>query len=200
MRQGLVIGVATMLIATAAAAETSSVSAPIAPAPIQSAPTGAPLDLSPTVPDARALSHINPTAGPVAPRKKTLARTRPPRHVRAAPAADQRRETRALNRLAAAGYGGFDDLRRTGRVYQATVDDAAGSYIVTIDPDTGRIAPASAAADRETRALNLLAAHGYLDVNAIRPAGADFIAAARQDGQPVEVEVDPARGRITPRR
>ena len=199
MKRGLVIGVAAMLVASAAAAETPSVSVPIppAPAPIQPAPNAAPLDLSPAVPDARALSHINPTAGPAAPHKAALTPKHRPHRVRAAAGSAQRRETRALNWLAAAGYGGFHDLRRVGRDYQATVDDPAGRYAVTIDPDTGRITPASAAADRETQALNLLAMRGYRDVSAIRPAGTGFVATTRRDGRPVEVEVDPARGTIT---
>ncbi|MDE2165137.1 MAG: hypothetical protein KGJ66_02210 [Alphaproteobacteria bacterium] len=199
MKHGLIIGIATVLIATGAAAGTSSVSAPIPPAPVPPAPNGAPRDLSPTVPDARSLSQINPTAGPVAPHKKAVTRARRPHQAHVATGGDQRRETRALNWLAAAGYGGFHDLRRSGRDYQATVDDPAGNYTVTIDPDTGRITPASAAADRETQALNLLAAHGYLDVSAIQPTGRDFVATMRQDGRSVDVDVDPARGRITPR-
>jgi hypothetical protein len=73
MKHGLIIGIATVLIATGAAAGTSSMSAPIPPAP-----NGAPRDLSPTVPDARSLSQINPTAGPVAPHKKAVTRARRP--------------------------------------------------------------------------------------------------------------------------
>lgn len=200
MIRSVAIAVAAVVITTAAAAETPSVSVPIQPAPgVSLSPNAAPLDLSPTLPDARALSQINPTAGPVAPHKAALAPMRPQRRSATVPAAKEQRETRALNYLAAAGYGSFRDLRPLGRVYQATVDDPAGGYTVTVDPDTGRITPGSAAADRETQALNLLARHGYLDVSAIRPAGTGFLATVRQGGKPIDLEIDPTRGRITPR-
>jgi hypothetical protein len=223
MRRVLAIGIATLLMATsAAAAETSSVSVPIAPAPIpiQPAPNAAPRDLSPPMPEARALSHINPTAGPAARPKAAIVPQRrrlhgatgnaspmvPPKPAVAAvrrlhrpigtAGSEQQRETRALNCLAAAGYGAFSDLRRVGQRYEATIDDPAGRYTVMIDPDTGQITPASAAADRETQALNLLAAHGYLHIGAIWPAGANFIATAKRNGRMVDLEVDPARGRV----
>ena len=200
MKQGLALGIATTLIATVAAAGTPAVSIPIEPAasPIQSSPDSG-LGVSPTIPDARALSQINPTAGPIPPRKATVEPTLPSHAARPASPVEQRRETRALNWLAAADYGRFRDLRRAGRNYQATIDDPAGSYTVTVDPATGQITPDSAAADRETRALNVLAAHGYLDVSAIRPAGMAFIATARHDGKHVELDVDPTRGSVTPR-
>ena len=141
--------------AGAAMAEPPSVSVPIQLAP---AANTTPSVIAPMPPDAHALSQINPTAGSATPTKAALK----PIHKRAITATgDQMRETNALNQLAAAGYGVFHDVRRVGRDYQATVDDPSGSYTVTIDPESGRITPASAAADRETRALNQLAGRGY---------------------------------------
>jgi hypothetical protein len=139
--------------------------------------------------DARSLSQINPTAGPAVPPKKAL---KPPHKALAiaSSAAEQRREIAALNDLAAAGYGQFHDVHRVGRNYQATIDDPHGSYSVTIDPDNGRVTPPSAAADRETRALNFLVDRGYVQVSPIRPSGIGFVANVTQDGGPQEVAVD----------
>ncbi len=193
--------VATLTLIGVAAAEPPSASVPIEPAPkpIMPAPSGAPLDLAPVPPDARALSQINPTAGPVVPHKAVLRPAHQPsrRPLAAVTGHEQWRETKALNWLAAAGYGRFHDVRRMGHVYQATIDDPAGSYVVTVDPDSGRITPSSAAADRATRALNLLADRGYVPVNALRPVGTNFTATVTQDGRPVDVTVDPDRGQVT---
>jgi len=193
--------VAAFALIGVAAADPPSASVPIqaAPTPILPAPSARPPGLVPVPPDARALSQINPTAGPVAPRKAALkpVRKASPRRLAASTGREQWRETKALNWLAAASYGQFHDVRRVGHVYQATIDDPTGSYVVTVDPDSGRITPASAAADRATRALNLLADSGYVQVSALRPAGTDFIATVTQDGQPVDVTVDPDDGRVT---
>jgi hypothetical protein len=150
-------------------------------------------------PDAHALSQINPTAGPVAPHKAALRPAHTSLHhaLAASTGREQWRETKALNWLSAAGYGRFYDLRRIGHLYQATIDDPAGSYVVTVDPDSGRIMPASIAADRATRALNLLADRGYVQVDALRPAGTNFIATVMQDGRPIDVTVNPDDGRVT---
>lgn len=185
----------TWAFAGVAMADPPTASVPIepAPTPIPPSPHVAPPPVVEPMPDARSLSQINPTAGPAAPPKKAL---KPAHPVVASGAAEQRREVAALNDLAAAGYGQFHDMRRVGRNFQATVDDPRGSYVVTVNPDTGRITPPSAAADRETRALNLLADRGYVRVNTIRPAGTGFIANVTQDGGPREVAVDPDSGRI----
>lgn len=184
-------------LAGAAMADPSAVTVPIEPAPTPITP---PLHAAPPVgapmPDARSLSQINPTAGPAVPPKVTIK----PAHKAAARTTiaitKQQRETAALNELAAAGYGQFHDLHWTGRDYQATVDDPRGAYIVTVDPDNGWITPPSAAADRETRALNLLTDRGYVQVNAIRSARTGFVATVTRDGRVHEVTVDPDSGRI----
>lgn len=186
----------TWAFAGVAMADPLAASVPIepAPTPIASSPHVTPPVVAP-MPDARSLSHINPTAGPAVPPKKAL---KPPhkKTAVASSAAEQRREVAALNDLAAAGYGQFHDMHRVGRNYQATVDDPRGSYIVTVDPDSGHITPPSTAADRETRALNMLANRGYVQVNTIRPAGTGFVANVTQDGGPREIAVDPDSGRI----
>ena len=169
------------LVPSAAMADPATVTVPIAPAPI---------------PDARSLSQINPTAGPAMPPKSALKPTRTAGACATVAASAQQRETTALNDLAAAGYGQFRDLHEVGHDYQATVDDPRGTYTVTVDPDSGRITPPSAAADRETRALNLLADRGYVQVNAILPAGTDFVAWVTEDGRVRTVTVDPDSGRI----
>lgn len=183
------IALTTFAFTGGAMADPPTASVPIEPAPYATPPVVAPM------PDARSLSQINPTAGPTVPPKKALK----PSHKTPAVAsniAEQRREIAALNDLTAAGYGQFHDMRRVGRNYQATVDDPHGSYVVTVDPDSGRITPPSATADRETRALNLLMDRGYVQVNAIRSAGAGFVANVTQNGSPHEVAVDPDNGRI----
>jgi len=176
-----------------AMADPPAASVPIepAPTPIPTVPHVASPPFAAPMPDARSLSQINPTAGPAAPPKKALK----PSHTAMA-SSEQRREIAALNDLAAAGYGQFHDIHRVGRNFEATVDDPHGGYVVTVNPDTGHITPASAAADRETRALNLLVDHGYMHVNAIRPVGGGFVANVTQGGGPREVAVDPDTGRI----
>ncbi|MGH7015284.1 MAG: hypothetical protein ACREEL_14240 [Stellaceae bacterium] len=200
MKRALVAVVAvSWAFAGAAMAESPGVSVPIqsAATPIIPAPSATPPVIAPMPPDAHALSQINPTAGPAVPKKAALKPVHKPPVRRATAAShDQLRETKALNLLAAAGYGSFHDVRRVGRDYQATVDDPRGSYTVNVDPDGGRIAPASAAADRETRALNLLADRGYVQINAIRPAGAGFAATVTQDGKSMNLAVDPDRNQI----
>lgn len=184
--------------AGAAIADPAAVTVPIAPAPtpITPAPHAAAPVIAP-MPDARSLSQINPTAGPAVPPKTTLNPTHKPVIRTTVAASEQQRETAALNDLAAADYGPFHDLHRTGGDYQATVDDPHAAYTVTVDPDNGRITPPSAAADRETRALNLLADRGYVQVNAIRSARTGFVASVTQDGRMHEVTVNPDSGRIT---
>lgn len=190
----------TWAFASAAVADPLSVTVPIEPAPmpIVPAPSADSPMFAPAQPNAHALSQINPTAGPAVPRKAALKQAPSPSTHRALlmPIADQRRETAALNRLAAAGYGEFHDVHRVGRNYQATVDDPHGSYLVTIDPDSDRITPGSAAADRETRALNLLAGRGYVQVKSIRPSDTGFAATVMQNGEPLDVAIDPENGRI----
>lgn len=188
--------VLTWAFAGVAMADPPTASVPIEPAPTPIAPP-----VVAPMPDTHSLSQINPTAGPAVPPKKALKLPyKTPAHPAiASSAAEQRREIAALNDLAAAGYGQFHDVHRVGHNYQATIDDPHGSYVVTVDPESGRITPPSADADRETRALNLLADRGYIQVNAIRPAGTGFIANVTQDGGPHEVAVDPDSGRIAPR-
>lgn len=196
MKRAFTIAVAlTWAFAGTAMADPPTASVPIepAPTPISPAPHVAAPPVATPMPDARSLSQINPTAGPAVPPKKAL---RPSHPMAVSSTAEQRREVAALNDLAAAGYGQFHDMHRVGRNFEATVDDPRGSYVVTINPDTGRITPPSAAADRETRALNVLANRGYVQVNAIRPAGTGFVANVTQDGGPREVAVDPDSGRI----
>lgn len=196
MKRAFIIAVAlTWAFAGTAMADPPTASVPIepAPTPISPAPHVAAPPVATPMPDARSLSQINPTAGPAVPPKKAL---RPSHPMAVSSTAEQRREVAALNDLAAAGYGQFHDMHRVGRNFEATVDDPRGSYVVTINPDTGRIMPPSAAADRETRALNVLANRGYVQVNAIRPAGTGFVANVTQDGGPREVAVDPDSGRI----
>ena len=196
MKRAFIIAVAlTWAFAGTAMADPPTASVPIepAPTPISPAPHVAAPPVATPMPDARSLSQINPTAGPAVPPKKAL---RPSHPMAVSSTAEQRREVAALNDLAAAGYGQFHDMHRVGRNFEATVDDPRGSYVVTINPDTGRIMPPSAAADRETRALNVLANRGYVQVNAIRPAGMGFVANVTQDGGPREVAVDPDSGRI----
>ncbi|MGH7001133.1 MAG: hypothetical protein ACREEA_06470 [Stellaceae bacterium] len=196
MKRAFTVAIAlTCVFAGIAMADPPTASVPIesASTPIPPAPHVAPPLVATPIPDARSLSQINPTAGPAVPPKKAL---KPSHPMVASSATEQRREIAALNDLAAAGYGQFHDMHRIGRNYQATVDDPHGSYIVTVDPDSGRVTPPSAAADRETRALNLLADRGYVQVNAIRPAGTGFVANVTRDGGPHEVVVDPDGGRI----
>ncbi|MDE2228413.1 MAG: hypothetical protein KGL11_05150 [Alphaproteobacteria bacterium] len=192
---------ASWALAGAAAAEQPSASVPIEPAPtsIGTAPSVPPPVVAPMPPDAGALSQIDPTAGPVAPHKAALKPAHKSLHhpLAASTNREQRRESKALNWLSAEGYGQFHDVRRIGHAYRATVDDPAGSYVVTVDPNTGRITPASVAANRTTRALNLLADRGYVQVSALRPAGTNFIATVTQHGRPVDVTVDPDRGQVT---
>jgi len=187
-------------LAGGALADPPTATVPIEPTstPIIVVPHATPPIVAP-MPDARSLSQINPTAGPAVPAKAALKPTRKAtvHAIAKTTATGQQHETVALNLLAAAGYGQFHDLHRVGRNYQATVDDPHGSYVVTVDPDSGRITPPSAAADRETRALNLLANRGYIEVNAIRPAGAGFVATITQDDGPHQVAVDPDSGSIT---
>jgi len=189
----------------AAVAESPSMSVPIEPAPTpiipmpHAAPAAAPAPpaIVAPPPETPAVSQINPTAGPVpAPKIAARPECETPSGQPAGPGGGDR-ETKALNRLAAAGYGRFGDVRRIGCFYRATIDDEKGRYTVIVDPDSGRIIPDSAAADRETRALNLLARHGYVQVDAIRPAGAGFTATVRRDGRPIHVTVDIDRGRVT---
>lgn len=185
----------TWAFAGIAMADPPTATVPIEPAPTPSTPpTHVTSPVAAPMPDARSLSQINPTAGPPLPPKKALKPHKAP--AVASSAAEQRREIVALNDLAAAGYGQFHDVHRVGRNYQATIDDPRGSYVITINPDGGRIAPSSAAADRETRALNLLADRGYLQVNAIRPVGTGFVANVTRNGRPHEIAVDPDSGRI----
>ncbi|MGH6975037.1 MAG: hypothetical protein ACRED6_10450 [Stellaceae bacterium] len=196
MKRAITAAIAlTWAFAGVAMADPPTASVPIepAPTPIPPAPHVAPPPVAAPIPDARSLSQINPTAGPAVPPKKAL---KPSHPIVAAGAVEQRREVAALNDLAAAGYGQFHDMSRVGRTFEATVDDPRGNYVVTVNPDTGRITPPSAAADRETRALNVLVDHGYVQVNAIRPAGTGFIANVTRDGGPREVAVDPDSGRI----
>lgn len=196
MKRAFTIAVAlTWAFAGMAMADPPKASVPIepAPTPIPPAPHVAAPPVATPMPDARSLSQINPTAGPAVPPKKAF---KPSHPMAASSTVEQRREVAALNDLAAAGYGQFHDMHRVGRNFEATVDDPRGSYVVTINPDTGRITPPSAAADRETRALNVLANRGYVQVNAIRPAGTGFVANVTQDGGPREVAVDPDSGRI----
>lgn len=194
MKQAFTAVVAlTWAFAGVAMADPPAATVLIEPAPTPITP---PTHVTPAVvapmPDAHSLSQINPTAGPAVPAKKALQPHKAPEV--ASSAAEQRREIMALNDLAAAGYGQFHDVHRVGHAYQATVDDPRGSYVVTINPDSGRIAPSSATADRETRALNLLTDRGYRQVTAIRPAGTGFVANVTRDGEPHEIAVDPDSG------
>jgi len=183
----------TWAFAGVALADPPTATVPIepAPTPIPPVPHVAPPPIAAPIPDLRSLSQINPTAGPAVPPKKALKPSYP-----MAASNVQWREIAALNDLAAAGYGQFHDVHRVGRNFEATIDDPRGSYIVTINPDTGRITPPSAAADRETRALNVLADRGYVQVNTIRPAGTGFVANVTQDGSPREIAVDPDSGQV----
>ncbi|HKR20804.1 MAG TPA: hypothetical protein VJS41_11750 [Stellaceae bacterium] len=134
----------TAIVLTWAFAGVAMADPPTASVPIEPAPTPiAPPPVIAPMPDAGSLSQINPTAGPAVPPKKALKLPyKTAAHpVTASSAAEQRRETAALNDLAAAGYGQFHDVYRVGHNYQATVDDPHGSYVVIVDPDSGRITP-----------------------------------------------------------
>lgn len=195
MKRAFIVAFAlTSAFAGVAMADPPTASVPIEPAPmpITPAPPVTPPVVAP-MPDARSLSQINPTAGPTVPLKKAF---KPSHTVVASSTAEQRGEVAALNDLAAAGYGQFHDMHRVGRNFEAAIDDPRGSYVVTINPDSGRITPPSATAGRETRALNVLAGRGYVQVNAIRPAGSGFVANVMQDSGRREVAVDPDSGRI----
>jgi len=192
------IAAASLLWAGTAAAQQS---VPIPPMPI---PPAAPsYQAMPESPEAAApdLSRINPTAGPATHVPETIAAPKPIAGA-ASPVGRgrdtaERRETRALNNLEAAGYRDFSGVERVGRVYRATVNDSGKRYAVIVYPDTGRVAPrGDAPAGRETRALNLLTQQGYTAVNAIRPEGSNYRATVTQGGRQFDVLVDPERGQI----
>lgn len=135
------IAAAGLMWAGMAAAQQS---VPIPPTPILPAATAAPPEwpAAPAPPSHQAvpvspqaaspdLSQINPTAGPTA-------RAAPHRH----PGRDmaERRETRALNNLEAAGYRNFSGVARVGRAYHATVTQGGQQFDVLVDPDHGQVA------------------------------------------------------------
>jgi hypothetical protein len=94
---------------------------------------------------ASSMSQINPTAGPsMAPainaataQRKILSANAP-----ILVNAREHRETKALNWLEAAGDNDFNDLRRDGSNYRATVIRDGTPQMVIVDPDSGAITPA----------------------------------------------------------
>ena len=53
--------------------------------------------------------------------------------------AKERRETEALNRLQAAGYGDFSNVTPDGRAFRATVTMDGQPMVVRVDPDSGAV-------------------------------------------------------------
>jgi hypothetical protein len=62
------------------------------------------------------------------------------------------RATEALNLLEANGYTQFSDFRPAGSDFQATVTRNGRQEMVTIDPDSGRVAPQAATAGNASSA------------------------------------------------
>jgi len=135
------IAAASLLWAGMASAQQS---VPIPPTPIPPATTAAPPEwpaapappphqAAPASPQAASpgLSQINPTAGPTA---RAAPHRRPGRDTA------ERRETRALNNLEAAGYRDFSGVVRIGRAYRATVTQGGRQFDVLVDPEHGQIA------------------------------------------------------------
>ena len=60
---------------------------------------------------------------------------------RAAIDARERRETRAMNLIGAAGYSDFTDLKTDGKDFQATAMKGEQRVSIRIDPDSGRVTP-----------------------------------------------------------
>jgi len=52
--------------------------------------------------------------------------------------------------------------------------------------------------DRETRALNILEANGYVDITSFRPEAKDYVATVKQHGKEIQVRVDPDSHRVQP--
>jgi hypothetical protein len=55
--------------------------------------------------------------------------------------ARERRETRAMNLIGAAGYQDFSDFRSEGRDFRATVLKEGQRIAVRVDPDSGKVTP-----------------------------------------------------------
>jgi hypothetical protein len=96
---------------------------------------------------ASSMSLINPTAGPNPAPAMGAAAQRNSGKILGANAtilvnAREHRETKALNWLEAAGDNDFTDLRRDGSHYRVTVIRDGMPQVVTVDPDSGAIAPA----------------------------------------------------------
>jgi len=187
---------------------------PIPPTPIPPATVAAPHELPdpPAPPSRQAMpllpqavtpdsSKINPIPAPAATMPKAVAAPNSvagvASHIGLSRDTAERRETRALNALEAAGYNNFYEVERVDHVYRATVSDSGKHYAVIVYPDTDRRALRDdAPAGRVTRVLNFLTLQGYTMVNAIRPEGSNYRATVTQGGRQFDVLVDPDHGQV----
>jgi hypothetical protein len=127
---------------------------------------------------------------------------------------------RVRSTLQQAGYSNVSNIRAERDVYTARAQRDGNTYMVEVNPDTGRIlssqqvspadqqqmqqpgpspqsgAPGQIPGAMEQQIRQTLQQEGYTNVSSIRQSGDFFIAQAERDNQRYLVQVDPRAGRV----